>query len=147
MRLLSSLVLVLFCLLAIAPLAWHGLSSLKSGAELTKIPPTLLPERPTMENYEVLFTRRPLAKYYAKTFVIAALSSVLCVATASLAAYGLAAAVNTLPKGDMFGGLPVNGTTTAWAFSALGIVAVASALWPVWRAASLTPVEALCYER
>jgi putative ABC transport system permease protein len=61
--------------------------------------------------------------------------------------YGIAAAVNTLPKQEMFAGLPVKGTTTAIAFAALGIIAVASALWPAWRAASLTPVKALSYER
>jgi len=61
--------------------------------------------------------------------------------------YGIATAVNTLPKREMFGGLPVSGTTTALAFAALGIIAVASALWPAWRAASLTPVKALSYER
>jgi putative ABC transport system permease protein len=61
--------------------------------------------------------------------------------------YGIAAVVNTLPKQEMFGGLPVNGTTTAVAFGALGVIAVASALWPAWRAASLTPVKALSYER
>ena len=44
-------------------------------------------------------------------------------------------------------GLPVRGQTTAWAFSALGVIAIASALIPAWRAASLTPVEALRYER
>jgi putative ABC transport system permease protein len=64
-----------------------------------------------------------------------------------LGAYGIAAAVNRLPKQEMFGGLPVSGSTTAIAFGALGIIAVASALWPAWRAASLTPVEALRYER
>ena len=62
-------------------------------------------------------------------------------------AYALASAVNRMPKQEMFGGLPVNGTTTALAFGALAIIAVASALWPAWRAASLTPVEALRYER
>jgi putative ABC transport system permease protein len=61
--------------------------------------------------------------------------------------YGIAAAVNTLPKQDMFAGLPVSGTTTAIAFTALGVIAVVSALWPAWRAASLTPVKALSYER
>ena len=62
-------------------------------------------------------------------------------------AYGLAAAVNRLPKQEMFAGLPVSGTTTAIAFGALAVIAVASALWPAWRAANLTPVEALAYER
>ena len=62
-------------------------------------------------------------------------------------AYGVAAAVNTLPKREMFAGLPVNGATTAMAFGALAVIAVSSALWPAWRAARLTPVEALSYER
>ncbi|MBZ5727593.1 MAG: ABC transporter permease [Acidobacteriia bacterium] len=62
-------------------------------------------------------------------------------------AYGLSSAVNRLPKQEMFGGLPVSGATTAMAFAALGLIAVASAAWPAWRAASLTPVEALRYER
>ena len=61
--------------------------------------------------------------------------------------YGIAAAVNTLPKQEMFSGLPVNGSTTAIAFAALGVIAVTSALWPAWRASTLTPVEALSYER
>jgi putative ABC transport system permease protein len=61
--------------------------------------------------------------------------------------YGIAAVVNCLPKREMFGGLPVSGTTTAVAFASLGVIAVISALGPAWRAASLTPVEALCYER
>ena len=63
------------------------------------------------------------------------------------AAYGLAALVNQLPRREMFGGLPVSGLTTATAFGALGAIAVAAAIWPAWRAASLTPVEALRYER
>jgi ABC-type antimicrobial peptide transport system permease subunit len=48
---------------------------------------------------------------------------------------------------EMFGGLPVSGSTTALAFGALSVIAVASAFWPAWRAAALTPVEALRYER
>jgi ABC-type lipoprotein release transport system permease subunit len=48
---------------------------------------------------------------------------------------------------DMFPGLPVSGLTTAVAFGSLSVIAIASALFPAWRAANLTPVEALSYER
>jgi putative ABC transport system permease protein len=87
--------------------------------------------------------RRILADFLLEGVLLAGFSGV----GGWLAAYGLAAAVNRMPKQEMFGGLPVNGVTTAVAFGALAVVAVASALWPAWRAASLTPVEALRYER
>jgi ABC-type lipoprotein release transport system permease subunit len=47
----------------------------------------------------------------------------------------------------MFAGLPVQWKTLALAAAALGTIAVASALPPARRAAALTPVEALRYER
>jgi ABC-type lipoprotein release transport system permease subunit len=47
----------------------------------------------------------------------------------------------------MFGGLPVSTSTTLFAFAALALTAILSSLWPAWRGASLTPVEALRYER
>jgi len=88
--------------------------------------------------------RRIMLDFLVEGVLLAVTSGVL----GFLSAYGLASAVNSLPlKADMFAGLPVSGTTTAWAFGALAIVAIASALFPAWRAASLTPVEALRYER
>lgn len=75
-----------------------------------------------------------------------------CLAMASgafgwLFSWGLASFINSFPMPAMFGGLPVSGATTAIAFGALSVIAVTSAFWPAWRAASLTPVEALRYER
>ena len=64
-----------------------------------------------------------------------------------LFSWGLASFVNSFPMPAMFGGLPVSGKTTALAFAALSVIAVSSAIWPAWRAANLTPVEALRYER
>jgi len=90
MRVFSSIFLVVFCAFALAPLAWHAISSVKTPAELTSIPPTLLPHDPTLANYDELFLRRPFGRYYANSFVIAALSSLLCVTAASLMAYALA---------------------------------------------------------
>ncbi|MBI4909474.1 MAG: ABC transporter permease [Acidobacteria bacterium] len=64
-----------------------------------------------------------------------------------LGAYGLAGLVNLLPPTDFFSGLPVDATTTLLAFGALALVTVASTMGPAWKAAALTPVEALGYER
>jgi putative ABC transport system permease protein len=89
-------------------------------------------------------TRRRIMLDYLLEGMTLALVSGLC---GWAGAYGLAAAVNRLPKQEMFGGLPVDGNTTAMAFGALAIVAIGSALWPAWRAANLTPVQALSYER
>lgn len=62
-------------------------------------------------------------------------------------AFGLSDALKLVKMPSMFPGLPVSGATTAVAFGTLSIIAIASALFPAWRAASLTPVEALRYER
>jgi putative ABC transport system permease protein len=89
-------------------------------------------------------TRGRIMVDYLVEGVLLALASGLCGWAIS---YGIAAGVNTLPKQEMFAGLPVRGTTTAIAFAALAVIAVVSAAWPAWRAASLTPVKALSYER
>ena len=86
---------------------------------------------------------RILADFLAEGILLAGCSGLV----GWFGAYGMAALVNQIPKQEMFGGLPVSGATTAIAFTALGFIAVASALWPAWRAANLTPVEALSYER
>ena len=63
------------------------------------------------------------------------------------AAFGISQILTRVKMPDMFPGLPVSETTSAMAFAALSVIAVASALIPAWKAASLTPVEALRYER
>lgn len=85
----SGIVVVMFCAVAIAPLAWHGLSSLKSPAEISRIPPDILPDSPTLSNYDELFLRRPFARYFLNSLVIATLATALCLAAGSLAAYWL----------------------------------------------------------
>ncbi|MGH9673090.1 MAG: carbohydrate ABC transporter permease [Bryobacteraceae bacterium] len=92
MNAFSRFLLALFCFLALSPILWHTLSSLKSPAELTRIPPTILPAEATLENYDVLFRRRSIGNYYVNSLVIACLSSLICVAAASLAAHGLSRA-------------------------------------------------------
>jgi len=62
-------------------------------------------------------------------------------------AFGLSSSLKLVKMPDMFPGLPVSMGTTIAAFIALTVIAIASAMYPAWRAASLTPVEALRYER
>jgi putative ABC transport system permease protein len=62
-------------------------------------------------------------------------------------AFGMSSALKLVQMPDMFPGLPVSGLTTAVAFILLTVIAILSAIVPASRAAALTPVEALRYER
>ena len=64
--------------------------SVLPGTPMHRLTPTLLPRNPTLLNYAELFQRRPFLRYCLNSFVIAAMSSLLCVVPASLAAYPLA---------------------------------------------------------
>ena len=90
MKGVSKIFVVLCCTAALAPIAWHAMSSVKTTAELALAPPTLVPHQWTLLNYQELFRRRPFFIYYLNSFTIASLSSVTSVLAASLAAYRLA---------------------------------------------------------
>lgn len=96
MRWLARLFVLLSCAFAAAPLLWYSLSSVKTSAELSRIPPTFLPSHINFGNYAELFLRRPFAVYYLNSAVIASLAALLCVFCASLVAYRLARAPKRL---------------------------------------------------
>jgi putative ABC transport system permease protein len=87
--------------------------------------------------------RRILLDFFLEGVLLAVLSGAAGLALT----LGISTAVNSLPLPAMFAGLPLQWKTLALATVALGVVAVASALPPARRAAALTPVEALRYER
>jgi multiple sugar transport system permease protein len=71
------------------PAVWILLTSLKTETELIRSPITWLPEAATLNNYAVAFTTQPLLRFMWNSFVVASLSTVLCVFVSALAAYAL----------------------------------------------------------
>jgi hypothetical protein len=71
------------------PAVWILLTSFKTETELLKVPITYLPEAATLANYELAFTAQPILRFMWNSFVVASLSTILCVFVGALAAYAL----------------------------------------------------------
>jgi multiple sugar transport system permease protein len=71
------------------PAVWILLTSLKTETELIRFPITYLPEAATLENYATAFTAQPIGRFLLNSFVVASLSTALCVLVSALAAYAL----------------------------------------------------------
>jgi multiple sugar transport system permease protein len=71
------------------PAVWILLTSLKTETELIRSPITYLPDSPTFANYVTAFTAQPILRFMWNSFVVASLSTLLCVLVSALAAYAL----------------------------------------------------------
>jgi putative ABC transport system permease protein len=83
-----------------------------------------------------------LKQFFIEALLIAFLSGGVGLGVA----YGLCWLVNLLPMPDFFAGLLPTWQSGLLACSLLGLIAVASALYPARRAASIDPIEALRFE-
>ena len=85
----ATIVIAVFCIACgrAAGLAW--LSSLKTPAELSRIPPKILPESPTLATTGSYFLAVLSLSYFLNSLVIASLATLLSLAAGSLAAYRL----------------------------------------------------------
>ncbi len=86
---------------------------------------------------------RILGEFFGEGLALALLSGL----GGCLFVFSLAGAVNALPLPEMFSGIPISSRTIATVASSLMTVAVLSAVPPAWRAAAMTPVDALRFER
>jgi len=76
-------------LLSTVPFLWPLVTSIKSEAEISTVPPTLLPHQFSVAAYQEIFAQRPFARYILNSFVVALGSTVLAIATGSAAAYAI----------------------------------------------------------
>ncbi len=87
--------------------------------------------------------RRILLEFFVEGLLLALISG----AGGMLLVGALAALVNSLPMPDFYSGLLIDANLVLEVCLALGAVAALSALPPAWRAARLTPIEALRFEK
>jgi multiple sugar transport system permease protein len=71
------------------PVLWILLTSLKTETELMRLPITILPDTLTLMNYERVFTDQPIHLFLWNSFMVAVLSTALCIVVSALAAYAL----------------------------------------------------------
>jgi multiple sugar transport system permease protein len=77
-------------LLVTAPFAWMLLGSVKTEAELRRVPPTWWPEQFTLDNYRELFSRLDFPLYFFNSVLVALLVTVGNVVFCSMLGYALA---------------------------------------------------------
>ena len=66
------MVLLIGLVLMVAPFLWMVLGSFKPQGEFLRIPPTWLPEQPTLDNYQRLFDRLDFPRFFFNSVVVAA---------------------------------------------------------------------------
>lgn len=72
------------------PFLWMALSSVKAARELYAVPPTWLPDAPTLENYRKVLFESNVPRYFFNSVVISAGATALALVLAVFAAYGFA---------------------------------------------------------
>lgn len=82
--------LVLGLLLLVGPFVWMILGSFKTTGELRQVPPTWLPENPTLQNYQDLFSRQNFIGYFANSTIVAFFVTAGNVVFCSMLGYALA---------------------------------------------------------
>ncbi|MGH2384423.1 MAG: carbohydrate ABC transporter permease [Candidatus Limnocylindria bacterium] len=84
------ILLVIGIILLVGPFVWMVLGSIKTTGELRQVPPTWLPENPTVDNYAELFDRLSFARFFFNSAVVAAAVTAGNVIFCSMLGYALA---------------------------------------------------------
>ncbi|NEQ26255.1 MAG: carbohydrate ABC transporter permease [Microcoleus sp. SIO2G3] len=87
LRWVAIVAVVIFCL---APVLWQVLTSFKVNEDISAVPTVYFPTRFTLDHYTELFVRRPFWRYILNSAFVSIVSTLLCLALGTPAAYALA---------------------------------------------------------
>jgi multiple sugar transport system permease protein len=74
----------------VGPFVWMVLASLKTDADIRRVPPTVWPDPPTGDNYRRVVDTFPFWRFAANSLGVAVASTVLQIVVAAMAAYAFA---------------------------------------------------------
>jgi len=89
-RIGEGILIVVFAIVTIIfvmPLLMMFLSAFKSTAEILRVPPTLLPQAPTLDNFRTVLLEAPYGLWYRNSLVVAIAVTAMAVFTSSLGGY------------------------------------------------------------
>lgn len=92
---LCHIYLIILSIIAIFPLLWILISSIKTNGELTSNPTSFLPKNPTFENFIHVIKDLAFAENIANSIVIAICTTFIAIIISCMAAYGI---VRFFPK-------------------------------------------------
>lgn len=89
---LAQIVLLFIAFVVFFPIMWMISQSLTPNSEVWDWPPQFIPQHPTLENYQTLFTRQDLAigHWFVNSLFVSTITTILTLFITSLAAYAFA---------------------------------------------------------
>jgi multiple sugar transport system permease protein len=89
-RVILLLLLICIAIWSVGPIYWIFINGFKDEEEIYRYPPTLFPEKPTIENVKYIFTERPFAFYIRNSIIVAVSTVLISTGLATLTGYGFA---------------------------------------------------------
>lgn len=88
--LVTNIIVFIGALTFLLPLIWLISNAFKYSAEIYQTPPTLIPNRFTLQNIQDLFESQPAFRWIFNSFIVSFVTGLLSVVFSALAAYGFA---------------------------------------------------------
>lgn len=89
-RIMLGLLTIFMCVMAVLPVLWMLLSSLRPLNEFFKMPQTIFPNVWTLENYADLIRKTSFGTWILNSVIVSFFTILICIIAATLASYSLA---------------------------------------------------------